>query len=50
MYTLYIKPFDWSRRTTSEISKTLIGRGMFLLLAMVFNNPGRSVVRAICEN
>lgn len=33
----------------SEISKSLRGKGIFLLAAIVFSSPGRRVVRATCR-
>lgn len=39
-------PFVSSFRTTSEISNSLRGRGIFLLAATVFRRPGRREVRA----
>lgn len=39
-------PLLESNNITSEISKSFRGRGIFLLLDKVFNNPGKSVVLA----
>lgn len=39
-----ILPVSGSLRTTSEISNNLIGRGIFLFAAIVFNIPGKRVV------
>lgn len=39
-------PLVSSFRTTSEISNSLRGRGIFLLAASVFRSPGRREVRA----
>jgi len=40
-------PFLESLRTTSDTSNIFMGRGIFLLAAMVFRMPGNSVVLAI---
>ena len=42
-------PLVESLRTTSDISNSFIGRGMFLLADIVFSNPGNSVVLATCK-
>jgi hypothetical protein len=39
-------PLPESFTTTSEISNSLRGRGIFRFAAMVFRRPGRRVVRA----
>lgn len=39
-------PLVSSFSTTSDISKSLRGRGIFLLAVMVFSRPGNNVVRA----
>ena len=41
---LHFSPFDWSQNMTSEISNSLRGRGMLLLLLRVFRIPGSNVV------
>lgn len=40
------QPLLLSFRTTSDISNSFRGRGIFLLAAIVFSRPGSSVVRA----
>lgn len=46
---LFFLPVLGSFTTTSEISKSLRGKGIFLLAAIVFSSPGRRVVRATCR-
>ena len=48
-YWLRSQPFPLSLSTTSDTSNIFMGRGIFLLAAMVFRRPGRSVVRATCK-
>ena len=42
-------PFDLSQYITSDISKSLSGNGMLLLLHIVFKIPGNNVVLPICN-
>lgn len=46
---LLFLPVLGSFTTMSEISKSLRGKGIFLLAAIVFSSPGRRVVRATCR-
>lgn len=46
---LFFLPALGSFTTMSEISKSLRGKGIFLLAAIVFSSPGRRVVRATCR-
>ena len=42
-------PVLLSLYTTSDISNSFRGRGMFLLWYMVFNTPGSNAVLATCK-
>lgn len=46
LHTCRRLPLVSSFSTTSDISKSFRGRGIFLLAAMVFSRPGNKVVRA----
>jgi hypothetical protein len=47
--TKYLQKFiKTTLRTTSEISKSLSGSGIFLLACTVFSSPGNRAVRATC--
>lgn len=41
--TIHLPVFS-SFKTTSDTSKTFSGKGIFLLAAIVFNNPGNKLV------